>query len=210
MLLGYHFEWHLHTCKHVAVVLHQSSFVIRTYSQYYHGLDKDSKWRYDNKLNLIRENVDDSYTIPLSTQSSNHSEKWPNDEYPDIYNYLVNTCSPYTKDMLKAHKSLEGYKYITAGWVSNATLQELPGSTPVKVILIAKVKHSQPRSATLLQPWVAVESNDNVICAHCTCKAGLGEASLHIAAILFPIEAQTHVTKNTSCTRKYVCGSLQP
>ena len=102
----------------------------------------------------------------MSTQSSNHSEKWPDVEYPDIYNYLVNTRSPYTKDMLKAYKSLEGYKYFTAGWVSNATLQELPGSVPVKVILTAKVKHSQALSATPLQPWVAVESNGSIICAH--------------------------------------------
>ena len=59
--------------------------------------------------------------------------------------------------MLKAYKSLEGYKYFTAGWVSNATLQKLPGSVPVKVILTAKVKHSQALSATPLQPWVAVD-----------------------------------------------------
>ena len=135
-------------------------------------LTKTLKRRYDDKLNLIGENVDDPYTIPLSTQSSNHSEKWPDVEYPDIYNYLVNTRSPYTKDMLKAYISLEGYKYFTAGWVSNATFQELPGSVPVKVILTAKVKHSQALSATPLQPWVAVESNGSIICAHCTCKAG--------------------------------------
>ena len=110
---------------------------MRIYSQYYHGLDKDSKRRYDGKLNLIGENVDDPYTIPLSTQpSSNNSEKWPDVEYPDIYNYLVNTRSPYTKDMLKAYKSLEGYKYFTAGWVSNATLQELPSSVPMKVLYV--------------------------------------------------------------------------
>ena len=120
----------------MAVALHRLSFVMRTYSQYYHGLDKDSKRRYDDKLNLIRQNVDDPYTIPLSTQSSNHSEKWPDVEYPDIYNYLVNTRSPYTKDML------EGYKYFTAGWVSNATLQELPSSVPVKVILSQPIDSS--------------------------------------------------------------------
>ena len=37
--------------------------------------------------------------------------------------------------MLKAYKSLKGYKYFTTEWVSNANLQELPGSVPVKVIL---------------------------------------------------------------------------
>ena len=62
---------------------------------------------------------------------------------------------------------------------------------------------------TPLQPWIAVESNDSVICAHCTCKAGLGEACSHIAAVLLAIEAQTQAAKNTSCTSK-PCAWLPP
>ena len=36
---------------------------------------------------------------------------WPNIEYPDIYNYFITTPS-YTKQQLKAYKSLDGYKYF--------------------------------------------------------------------------------------------------
>ena len=30
-----------------------------------------------------------------------------------------------------------------------------------------------------------------VICAHCTCMAGIGEACFHAAALLFAVEANT-------------------
>ena len=46
-------------------------------------------------------------------------------------------------------------------------------------MIVGKVKHSQPLSAPALQPWVAVEKNGLIICAHCTCMAGLGEACSH-------------------------------
>ena len=38
---------------------------------------------------------------------------------PDIFNYFVTSVSNYTKQQLKAYKSLEGYKYFVDGWINN-------------------------------------------------------------------------------------------
>ena len=47
-------------------------------------------------------------------------------------------------------------------------------------------------SATCLQPWVGVENNSKVLCAHCTCKAGLSEACSHVIALLFAVDMNTN------------------
>ena len=84
--------------------------------------------------------------------------------------------------------------------------QRVPCST---VLVCARVRHSQRITATPLKPWVAVEQSGVVVCAHCDCMAGLGEACSHIAAVLFALEANTQVKKSMSCT-SLPCTWLPP
>ena len=70
------------------------------------------------------------------------------------------------------------------------------------------VKHSQSLSATPLKAWIATYSSD-VVCAHCTCMATIGEACTHIAALLFAAEANTQVKSQFSCT-SLPCSWLPP
>ena len=97
---------------------------------------------------------------------------------------LVATPSIYTKDQVKAHKNLDAYNFFVNGWACDVTVISL-ASHPGAFLALAQVKHSQRISATPLKPWVSVEKVGTVLCAHCTCMAGLEEACSHIAALLF-------------------------
>ena len=192
-----------HTCYLIAMDTAASG---RKYSEYYSQLDNCVKTRYSEKLKSIGESVDDPYTFAPSHGIT--PELMPTVEYPDIYNFLINTPSPYTKDELKAYKSLDGYKYLVAGWVSNISVHSVCSDNS-KVVLTAHVRHSQAISAKPLKPWVAVEKCGTIICAHCTCMAGLGEACSHIAALLFAAETHTKILQDTSCTSR-PCSWLSP
>ena len=104
---------------------------------------------------------------------------------------------------------LDGFKFLAAGWVGDVTGYK---GTPdgKKVVVLAKVRHSQSVSATPLSPWIAAESAGTVICAHCTCKAGLGEACSHISALLFALEAHTRLVQGNSACTSQLCQWLPP
>jgi len=58
---------------------------------------------------------------------------------------------------------------------------------------------SQSLSLPSLKTWIAIEQSGEVLCAHCRCMAGIGEAHSHIAAVLFTVEANTQMKHYFSC-----------
>jgi hypothetical protein len=81
---------------------------------YFDGLDHTAKARYLDKLKLI-DNVD-PYTMSSGSFSADPKYLPPITEL-NIYNYLVNTPSPYTKDQLECYKGLDAYNQFVSGWV---------------------------------------------------------------------------------------------
>ncbi|XP_076308585.1 uncharacterized protein LOC143224004 [Tachypleus tridentatus] len=121
----------------------------------------------------------------------------PNITYGDIYICLINRTSTYTNESLKGYKSLDAYKYFVAGFVQNV---QITRATSDKVIITAKVCHSQRLNEPPLKLWVASCRNGEIISSHCTCKAGLGEVCSHVAATLFYMEAVVKRHHSTACT----------
>ena len=76
-------------------------------STYCRALDEASKARYLEKIAVLEF---DPYLRHLDGTSSLPNHEWPAVEYPDIFNYLITIPSRYTKEDLKAYKSLEEYK----------------------------------------------------------------------------------------------------
>lgn len=83
-------------------------------STYYLTLSGDIKYRYDQKLKVIGD-VDPYSLLP-------HELRFPVLNLPiitmiDLTDYLIFTHSFYTKQQLKAHKSLQAFKLYEAGAV---------------------------------------------------------------------------------------------
>ena len=170
-------------------------------SKYYSELDELAKKRYDEKIGAIGDF--DPYchlesrgkgALVTAVEWMN----WPDVTYADVYNYLILTSS-LTYNQLKAYKSLEGYNHFINGWVTNVTVTEI-NIQPKGFLFTALVKHSQWLSLPPLKVRVAVKQSGEVLCAHCSCMAGLGEACSHVAAVRFAAEANTQTKQQFSST----------
>lgn len=51
-----------------------------------------------------------------------------------------------------------------------------------------------------LNAWVLCENEGYVLCAHCSCMAGLGEACSHVGAVLFAIEEFVRLDEEAATT----------
>ena len=134
-------------------------------------LDPEAKKRYNEKLAFHSEELPDPYAVT--------DEKWVDDiitwisvEYGDIYSDLIDSRGRYTKESLKAFKSLEAYNYFVSGRVRTVYLYK-PSEQSRYAILIAEVNPSQKSPNDPHETWVIVCKKDGIILSgHCKCKAG--------------------------------------
>ena len=96
-----------------------------SYSEYYQHLDSIAQARYRDKLAMLG-GITDPYLTADIGQKGLEWQDWPEVQYPDIFNYMIATPSPYTQQELKAYKSLEGYRLYADGWVSELTVVSIP------------------------------------------------------------------------------------
>ena len=172
------------------------------YSGYYNELEGKAKSRYEQKVKMLGR-VDPYCHLESSTSSSSFSVEWyewPEITYADIYIFLINTTNYCTHEKLKAFKSLDGYNFFVNGWVTNIDVISSQATKTKVFIMMSLVKHSQRLTAPPLKVWVATKQQGEVLCAHCTCMAGSGEACSCIAALLFAVKTNTQLKNQFPCT----------
>ena len=94
-------------------------------SDYFQGLDGTAKLSYKEKLEKLGGIEDPYLQWGHSTLKAEEWQNWPKVEYPDIYNFLIQSPSLYTGESLKAYKSLDAYNYYMNGWIEKATVCKL-------------------------------------------------------------------------------------
>ena len=176
------------------------------YSKYYEEMVRDAKPRYEEKIRMIGL-VDPYCHLEGKANCFNSSRfstvewyEWPEVTYADVFNYLINMTSYCTFEQLKAYRSMEAFNFLINGWVTNILVVSCNASRPKFFILMALVKHSQRLTVPAVKVWVATKNDGEVMCAHCSCMAGLGEACSHIAALLFAAQTNTELKGQFACT----------
>ncbi|KAH7983161.1 hypothetical protein HPB52_009697 [Rhipicephalus sanguineus] len=123
--------------------------------------------------------------------------RFPMTNRADINDYLVHGTSFVTREQLKSYKSLEARNYVTSGLVEPPRVKTLRDGN---IVVVSKVRHSQAFKEKPPLPWLLIKPDGEVLCAHCTCMAGLGEACSHVGAVLFYLEAAVTRRDGRSCT----------
>ena len=93
-------------------------------SEYFESLSEEDKKGYLAKLTLSTgEQLPDPFI--LHSNWSDDVSLLPDITYPDIYHYLIEHPSQFSKESLKVYKSLESYNFFVSGHVQNVYYHEV-------------------------------------------------------------------------------------
>ena len=163
------------------------------FSEYYIGLTGSAKARYREKVFTCGF---DPYVLKKS-ECSEDLVDYRSMEYPDIVSYLVLQTSWITEQQMKAYKSMDAYNFCVSGCVN--TIFTKPAAGTDKVVVTARVNHSQRARDTPLKTWLLAGKDGTVCMAHCNSMAGLCEACSHVGALLFAFEAGVRMRESVTC-----------
>lgn len=121
-------------------------------SDYLVKLDYEAKTWYKQKLKFENEELPDPYSL-TEVQLLDDLKQWADIEFGNIYTYLINTKRLYTKESLKAYKSLKAYNFFHSGHVRTVYFYKTSTSSRYAV-LIAKVNPGQKSSSNPHEAWV--------------------------------------------------------
>lgn len=139
-------------------------------SQYVRTLTARDRECYFKKLTLSNGTIlTDPYAI---TQWKEDVTGLPSVEWPEIYTYFIEKPSVYTKEKLRAYKSLDAYNYVLNGHVQDLQYKDISDEfCAVRAEVLPSQR--QGHKTTMYQAWVIVSRTNNyILTANCTCMAG--------------------------------------
>ena len=139
-------------------------------SNYFKELEKDDQIQYSKKLTLANGTLlSDPYFISNGWESN--VLKLPNITWIDISNYLIETPSEFSKDKLRAYKSLEAYNFFLSGHVQDVFIFDAKHDM---LFIKSNVLPSQRqgKNQNLYNVWIALHASGWILSGNCTCMAG--------------------------------------
>ena len=114
----------------------------------------------------------------------------PDITWNDVTFYLTETPSIFTKENVRAFKSLEAYDYFVCGHVHECFYADIKGTDFCYVKSKVLPSQRQGEKAKPYEVWVCINKLQGwVLTAYCDCMAGNGKVCSHVAALLFKIQA---------------------
>ena len=93
-------------------------------SNYFNSLSSNDQEGYVAKLTLSNgEILPDPFNLDQGWDDD--VKLLPDISWPDIYNYLINSPSSFSKENLKAYKSLEAYNFFICGHVQDVFYHDI-------------------------------------------------------------------------------------
>ena len=109
------------------------------YSSLYEQLDSSGKARYKEKLRMLKLRSD-PYLLDKNTWLTERSV-WLPVEFPNVFVYLINSPSPYTKEALKAYKSTDAWSYFVAGLVTELKVLKITEDSYIMTARVGSYMH---------------------------------------------------------------------
>lgn len=135
------------------------------------GLTGSDYKEYFDKLVLANgERLPEPYSIPDQLWVEDTS-KWPCIEWPQIYSYLIEKPSVYTRESLQAYKSLDAVNYVLCGHVNKMKYYDAGEFCILRAAVLPSQR--QGKKTLLYDAWVYVHKELGfILTANCTCMAG--------------------------------------
>jgi len=141
-------------------------------SEYFKALTEENRTDYIKKLTLA---TGESLPDPFTLQNWQTDVKLlPDITWGDIYVYLIEYPSLFSKESLKAYKSLEGYNFFVSGHVQEVSYHGLEDKSKFCFVR-SEVLPSQRQGVKqkLYKVWIALNKREGwILTANCTCMAG--------------------------------------